>query len=1057
MSNTLAPKYTSLEEIPKASLQRAFYRCNLLIRDTLRATFRSGITLDITYRKEQLIQLAYLLKDNEARFNTAFKADLGRPELEVGALELHGTISECIEAWKNVEKWAKPDSVPFSLNFGAMSPKIYKQPKGVGLVIGPFNYPVLCSIGPLIGAIAAGCPCVVKMSELSPNVSGLFAELWPKYMDLSYTQIVMGAIPETTALLDLQWDHRSTVVGKIVAAAAAKFLTPTTLELGGQSPVFVDTDMDLRLVTRRILWAKTINSGQSCLAPNHIFVPLSQQEKLVEAFEKTYSDFYPEGAAKSQSFSRIVARSHFDRLKGIIDNTKGDLVCGGETDASQLFIAPTIVKNVKVDDALMKAEIFGPILPIIPVKDYQEAIDYTRAHEHPLAVYAYTNNAALKDKIITETTSGAVDINECVLHIAAPGLPFGGVGQSGSGAHTGKYSFDTFTHHRSSIHNPGWTEFLLGWRYPPYTAKKMKQTASSSPFIPVPRPGLDVARITNSRWLTLKTVSVLAIVATVLATQRHSSFLGGILGSIRDTLRATFRSGKTLDIAFRKTQLIQLAYLFQENEPRFIEAFKTDLGRPELEVGALELHGTIGECVTAWKNLDKWAKPEGVPFDLTFGVMKPTIYKQPKGVALVIGPFNYPILNSIGPLVGAIAAGCPSVLKMSELTPNISSLLTDLWPKYMDIEYTQIVNGAIPETTALLDLQWDHILFTGSSTVGKIVAKAAANYLTPTTLELGGQCPAFFDTDMDLQVATRRLLWGKTINAGQSCTAPNHIFVPVDQQAKLVEAFKKTYAEFYPEGAAKSESISRIVSDNHFNRLKSLIDKTGGEVVCGGDVDASQRFIAPTIVQNVKLDDPLMQGEIFGPILPIIPVKASLKAYFVLGIGLADPEYQDYQEALDYTNAGDNPLALYIYSDNAALKERIIKSTLSGAVDINECMIHMAVPGSTVAPTLTAGAYMGKFSYDTFTHHRSSIHNPRWTDMLFGWRYPPSSKLKSSASQGASIPIPRPGPGIAEVAGRGWLSRVSPKFISVLVLVTTVLIMQQRSSSMGGILGSNHP
>ncbi|KAG8992632.1 hypothetical protein FRB94_011418 [Tulasnella sp. JGI-2019a] len=477
---------------------------------------------------------------------------------------------------------------------------------------------------------------------------------------------------------------------------------------------------------------------------------------------------------------------------------------------------------------------------------------------------------------------------------------------------------------------------------------------------------------------------------------------------IRDTLRAFFKTGRTLDIAYRKNQLLQLAYLFKENEQRWNEAFAADLCRPQIEVGVLEINGTIGECIDAWKNVDKWAKPEGVPFDLTFGVMKPTIFKQPKGVGLVIGPFNYPVLCSIGPLVGAIAAGCPCVVKMSELTPTISGLITELWPKYMDTQFTQIVNGGIPETTALLDLQWDHIVFTGSGTVGKIVALAAAKHLTPTTLELGGQSPVFMDTNMDLTVATRRLLWAKTINAGQSCTAPNHIFVPAGQEAKLVEAFQKTYKEFYPDGAEKSDSLSRIVADTHFNRLKGLLDKTEGEIVCGGETDAKTRFIAPTIVKNVKVDDPLMKAEIFGPILPIIPIK-------------------DYQEALDHVNAGDHPLALYIYSDDPELKNRIINSTTSGAVDVNECLIHMGVPGlpfGGVGPS-GSGAHTGKFSFDTFTHQRSSIHNPRWTDMLFGWRYPPvryAAKMKQSAGLAPKIPAPRPGPGIAKVTSGGWFS-----------------------------------
>ncbi|KAG9038256.1 hypothetical protein FRB95_002217 [Tulasnella sp. JGI-2019a] len=495
---------------------------------------------------------------------------------------------------------------------------------------------------------------------------------------------------------------------------------------------------------------------------------------------------------------------------------------------------------------------------------------------------------------------------------------------------------------------------------------------------------------------------------------------------IRDTLRDTFKSGKYNSLAHRKTQLLQLGYLLKENEARFNDAFKTDLGRHQLETGALELHGTIGECVAAWKNVDKWAKPDGVPFHSTFSVMSPTIYKQPKGVGLVIGPFNYPILCSIGPMIGAIAAGCPCVVKMSELTPNISGLLAELWPIYMDLSYTRVINGAILETTTLLDLQWDHIVFTGSGTVGKIVAKAAAKFLTPTTLELGGQSPVFVDTNMDLSVATRRILWGKTINAGQSCTAPNHIFVPADQQDKLVEAFKKTYKEFYPDDATNSLSVSRIVVDTHFNRLKGLIDKTQGDIVCGGEIDAATRFVAPTIVKNVRLDDVLMKAEIFGPILPIVPVN-------------------DYQEALDYTAANDHPLCLYIYSDSPTLKKQIIENSTSGAVDVNECCLHMAVPGlpfGGVGPS-GSGQHMGKHSFDTFTHHRSSIHNPRWTDLLFSWRYPPAEKVKTSASKAPSIPAPRPGRGIAPVTDHGWFSWVSPSSVSVGVVLATVLITQR--------------
>ncbi|KAG9012565.1 hypothetical protein FRB94_005500 [Tulasnella sp. JGI-2019a] len=469
------------------------------IRDELRAAFKSGKTLDIGYRKKQLMHLAYLFKDNEALFNDAFKTDLGRHELETAILELNGIIGECITAWKNVDKWTKPKRAPFNRTFCVMHPKIYKQPKGVGLVIAPFNYPIRCGVGPMVGAIAAGCPCVIRVSELTPNISGLLAELWPKYMDQAYTQVVNGSTTEMATLLDLQWDHivftGSGEDGKIVAQAAAKYLTPTTLELGGQCPVFIDTDTDLNIATRRILWAKSINAGQSYTAPNHVFVLAAQQEKLLAAFRRAHSEFYPGGDQRYQSVSRLVTDSHFEHVNRLFEHVKDeDIVCGGETDKDNRFFAPTIVKDVKLDHPLMKTEILGPILPIVPVESYKEALDYTNAGDHPLALYVYTDNAALREEIIANTMSGAVDINECVVHVAVPGLPFGGVGASGSGAYTGKFSFDTFTHLRSSIHNPRWTDLLYGWRYPPYNASRLKASTSQTPKIPFARPSEEPRR-----------------------------------------------------------------------------------------------------------------------------------------------------------------------------------------------------------------------------------------------------------------------------------------------------------------------------------------------------------------------------------------------------------------------------------------------------------------------------------------------------------------------------------------------------------------------------------
>ncbi|KAG8992630.1 hypothetical protein FRB94_011416 [Tulasnella sp. JGI-2019a] len=344
---------------------------------------------------------------------------------------------------------------------------------------------------------------------------------------------------------------------------------------------------------------------------------------------------------------------------------------------------------------------------------------------------------------------------------------------------------------------------------------------------------------------------------------------------IRDELLATFKSGKTLKVQYRKAQLIHLAYLFKDHEHEFVGALKADLGRHKFETSGLSIQNIMGECVHAWENIESWAKPESDSmYNYKSWLAQPTTYKDPKGIGLIIGPFNYPLLCTISPLVGAIAAGCPCVVKMSDQTPATSALLTDLWPSYMDMEFTRIVNGAISETTTLLDLQWDHIVFTGSSAVAKIVATAAAKHLTSTTLEVGGPCPVFVDTKVDLKVAARRILWAKIVNAGQSCTAPNHVFVRADQQDELVEAFRRAYAEFYPKGANPTNFTSHIASDSHFTRLQDLMKLVeDDDIVCGGEVDQATRFHAPTVVKNVSFDDRLMKGEIFGPILPIVPVK----------------------------------------------------------------------------------------------------------------------------------------------------------------------------------------
>ncbi|KAF8609342.1 NAD-dependent aldehyde dehydrogenase [Ceratobasidium sp. AG-I] len=445
------------------------------IHARLNASFRSGKTKPIATRKEQLLQIAYMVKDNTDALLDALTADLGRPKLESSFLEIGSLVKETLEMYKSVEKWAKPEKAPFSLNFAAMKPVVRKEPKGVVLIISPFNYPIWLSLSPIIGAVAAGCAVVLKPSELTPASSTLLASLIAKYLDPEIVTVVNGAIPETTRLLDLPWAHIMYTgggnVGRIVATAAAKHLTPVTLELGGKSPVVVDPNTDMKVAARRILWGKAANAGQTCVAPDYIIVPEEGQDALVKELTAAYNQFYPNGAKESDSFGRIISHGHYDRLKAMIDGTQGTVVIGGAGDADRdsKFIAPTIVKDVKPDDTLMRSEIFGPLLPIVPVKDVDAAIDFINSNDHPLALYVFSSDKKFKAKVFDNTQSGAAVANELIIHIAVDGLPFGGVGPSGYGAHTSKFSFDTFTHLRGSLDSPGWVDLILGARFPPYT------------------------------------------------------------------------------------------------------------------------------------------------------------------------------------------------------------------------------------------------------------------------------------------------------------------------------------------------------------------------------------------------------------------------------------------------------------------------------------------------------------------------------------------------------------------------------------------------------------
>ncbi|CCM04215.1 uncharacterized protein FIBRA_06382 [Fibroporia radiculosa] len=454
-------EYTSLDEIPK-------------IHELLRAGFKSGKTRPVAYRKHQLLQLAYLLKDNRQRFRDAFSADFKRPYEESDMLEIDPSIGCVVEAYDSVAKWAARERAPFDQLWFAMSPAIRKEPRGTVLVVAPFNYPVLLLVNGFVGAIAAGCTVLLKPSELVPSISGLLAELLPQYLDQDLYRIVNGAVPEMTKILELKWDHIFYTgggrVAQIISIAAAKHLTPLTLELGGKSPVVIDPGCDLNVAARRILWGKTINAGQVCLAPDYALVPKDFQDTFVAAMQRAFNEFFPTESPRPGVMSCIVSQQHASRLKRLVDETKGTIVFGGQVDVEQQFISPTVVKDVAGDDVLMSEEIFGPILPVVPVKDVDEAIEFINARDSPLALYVFSRDSAFKAKVFDNTQSGMAVANEVVIGMAVHGVPFGGTGASGHGYSTGKWSFDAFTHLRATFDNPSWVDTLIfNRRYPPYS------------------------------------------------------------------------------------------------------------------------------------------------------------------------------------------------------------------------------------------------------------------------------------------------------------------------------------------------------------------------------------------------------------------------------------------------------------------------------------------------------------------------------------------------------------------------------------------------------------
>ncbi len=440
----------------------------------LRATFDSGVTHDLAWRDQQLAALHDLLKDHESRIAQALAKDLGKPEQEVVLGELSLLYSEIKYARKNLRKWSQPRRVRTPMVGQPGKSWVQPEPKGVALIIGAWNYPIQLILGPLIPAIAAGNCAVLKPSEVAVETAKLVAQLVPAYLDSRAFCVVEGGVEETTALLAEPFDHifytGGSAVGRIVMTAAAKHLTPVTLELGGKSPCVVLDSADIKSAARRIIWGKCLNAGQTCIAPDYVLVTPKQKAVLIEAIRSELDRMYGPDRLASQDYCKIINERHFDRLVSYLD--QGQVVVGGKADRATLKIEPTVLTDVPPDSALLKEEIFGPLLPIIEVRDLAHAIEYIKAGDKPLAAYLFSTQQAQQDQFVKAISAGNMCINDVLMFMSVPELPFGGVGTSGMGQYHGRAGFDQLSHLKAVMRRGRFPEIWI--RFAPYSALKTR-------------------------------------------------------------------------------------------------------------------------------------------------------------------------------------------------------------------------------------------------------------------------------------------------------------------------------------------------------------------------------------------------------------------------------------------------------------------------------------------------------------------------------------------------------------------------------------------------------
>ena len=436
--------------------------------------FNSNSTKQVSLRIETLKKLKTVLKENEQELYTAIYTDFKKSEFETYLTELSLIYNELNGAIRNLKKWSKQKRVRTNLaNFPAKS-YIIPEPLGTVLVISAWNYPYQIALIPAISALAAGNTVVIKPSEIPNNTSKILAKIINSNFDSNYLAVIEGGVKTTTELLQQKWDKifftGSTPIGKIVYKAAAENLTPVTLELGGKSPTFVLADCNIKITAKRIVWAKFLNAGQTCIAPDYLLVEEKIKDQLLLALKKEIENAYPNNKEVQENYVQIVNERNFNRLEQLIPTEK--IYHGGETNKENRSISPTLLHNINYDDSIMQDEIFGPILPVISFENLEDVIGKIKEREKPLSLYIYSKNKKTIKKILHEISFGGGGINESLVHYSNPNLPFGGVGASGIGNYHSKAGFDTFTHYKSILHKTSWLEPNI--KYTPFTKLKMR-------------------------------------------------------------------------------------------------------------------------------------------------------------------------------------------------------------------------------------------------------------------------------------------------------------------------------------------------------------------------------------------------------------------------------------------------------------------------------------------------------------------------------------------------------------------------------------------------------